>query len=191
MTRKTIAEMSFANVYPLLVQKAERKGRTREEVNTIIFWLTGYDEASLAEQLEQESTYETFFTEAPALNPNRFLITGKICGVDVASIEDSIEQKLAVERICLLTGPNGSRRLIERFKRVLMEAWAGKFELDLRQEDVQAVASFMASGIVGLLGEQAGKPCDERFDRCLQIISKVFSASAIEFAHNKSKAGSE
>lgn len=101
------------------------------------------------------------------------------------------EQKLAVERICLLTGPNGSRRLIERFKRVLMEAWAGKFELDLRQEDVQAVASFMASGIVGLLGEQAGKPCDERFDRCLQIISKVFSASAIEFAHNKSKAGSE
>ena len=92
MARKTIAEMSFANVYPLLVQKAERKGRTREEVNTIIFWLTGYDEASLAEQLEQESTYETFFTEAPALNPNRFLITGKICGVDVASIEDSIEQ---------------------------------------------------------------------------------------------------
>lgn len=92
MARKTIAEMSFANVYPLLVQKAERKGRTREEVNTIIFWLTGYDEASLAEQLEQESTYETFFTEAPALNPNRFLITGKICGVDVALIEDSIEQ---------------------------------------------------------------------------------------------------
>lgn len=92
MVRKTIAEMSFANVYPLLVQKAERKGRTREEVNTIIFWLTGYDEASLAEQLEQESTYETFFTEAPALNPSRFLITGKICGVDVASIEDSTEQ---------------------------------------------------------------------------------------------------
>ena len=91
----------------------------------------------------------------------------------------------------IATDAFGSGRLIERFKRALMEAWAGKFELDLRQEDVRAVASFMASGIVGLLGEQAGKPCDEHFDRCLQIISEVFSSSAIEFAHNKSKIGSE
>lgn len=92
MARKTIAEMTFANIYPLLVQKAERKGRTREEVNAIIFWLTGYDKAGLVQHLEQESTYEMFFNEAPALNPNRFLITGKICGIDVASIEDPIEQ---------------------------------------------------------------------------------------------------
>lgn len=91
----------------------------------------------------------------------------------------------------IATDAFGSGRLIERFKRALMETWAGKFELDLRQEDVRAVASFMASGIVGLLGEQAGKPCDEHFDRCLQIISEVFSSSAIEFAHNKSKIGSE
>ena len=92
MARKTIAEMSFAKVYPLLVKKAERKGRSREEVDAIIFWLTGYDKTGFAQKLEQESTYETFFSEAPALNPNRFLITGKICGVDVTSIEDPTEQ---------------------------------------------------------------------------------------------------
>ena len=77
MARKTIAEMSFANVYPLLVQKAERKGRTREEVNTIIFWLTGYDEASLAEQLEQESTYETFLRKLRRLTLIASLLRGK------------------------------------------------------------------------------------------------------------------
>ena len=92
MPRKTIAEMSFADVCPLLVQKVERKGRTREEVNAVIFWLTGYDDAGLAKQLERGATYDTFFAEAPALNPNRVLITGKICGVDVATIEDPVEQ---------------------------------------------------------------------------------------------------
>lgn len=92
MPRKTIAEMSFADVYPLLVQKVERKGRTREEVNAVVFWLTGYDDAGLVKQLERGATYDTFFAEAPALNPNRVLITGKICGVDVATIEDPVEQ---------------------------------------------------------------------------------------------------
>lgn len=91
-------------------------------------------------------------------------------------------QRGAVERICLLTGPNGSTRLTERFKRALAETWASKFGLDLAREDVHAVASFMASGIVGLLGEQEGEPCDERFDARLQTISKVFSAPAMKFA---------
>ena len=91
-------------------------------------------------------------------------------------------QRSAVERICLLTEPNGSTRLTERFKRALAETWANKFGLDLAREDVRAVASFMASGIVGILGNQEGLPCDDRFDARLQTISKVFSAPAMKFA---------
>lgn len=98
-------------------------------------------------------------------------------------------QRRAVERISLLTGENGSARLAERFKRALMEAWASRFDLDLAQDDVRAVASFMASGIVGILGEQAGLPCDERFDARLQTVSEVFSASAIEFARGALRNG--
>lgn len=93
-------------------------------------------------------------------------------------------QRHAVERICLLTGPNGSTRLTERFKRTLTETWASRFGLDLAQEDVRAVASFMASGIVGVLGGQEGLPCDERFDARLQTISEVFSAPAMAFARS-------
>lgn len=93
-------------------------------------------------------------------------------------------QRRAVERICLLTGLNGSARLTERFKRTLMETWASRFGLDLAQEDVRTVASFMASGIVGILGDQEGLPCDERFDARLQTISEVFSAPAMSFAHS-------
>lgn len=81
MPRQSIPQMSFAKVYPLLVQKAERKGRTKDEVNQVIFWLTGYDAAGLQAQLEADATYEQFFTAAPQLNPNRSLITGKICGI--------------------------------------------------------------------------------------------------------------
>ncbi|WP_066833769.1 DUF2200 domain-containing protein [Collinsella ihumii] len=92
MARTPIAQMSFTKIYPLLVQKAERKGRTREEVDTVTCWLTGYDQAGLARQLERDLTYADFFNEAPALNPHRTLITGKICGVDVTAIEDPIEQ---------------------------------------------------------------------------------------------------
>ena len=98
-------------------------------------------------------------------------------------------QRSAVERICLLTGPNGSVRLAERFKRALIETWAGRFDLDLAQEDVRAVASFMASGIVGILGDQEGLPCDERFDARLQTISEVFSAPAMRFARATADAG--
>lgn len=92
MPRKPISQLSFTQIYPLLVQKAERKGRSREEVDTVTCWLTGYDREGLARQLARDVTYETFFTEAPSLNPNRSLITGKICGIDVAAIEDPIEQ---------------------------------------------------------------------------------------------------
>lgn len=96
------------------------------------------------------------------------------------------EKRQAVERLCLLTGDGGSPRLTERFKHTLMVAWAEKFGLELEQEEMRAVASFMASGIVGILGEQVGKPCDAAFDARLQTISKVFSASAIEFARARS-----
>ncbi len=92
MPRKPIADLSFSQIYPLLMQKAGRKGRTRAEVDAVTCWLTGYDEASLARQLERDLTYREFFDEAPALNPNRVLIAGKICGVDVSTIEDPIEQ---------------------------------------------------------------------------------------------------
>lgn len=92
MTRKSIAELSFSQIYPLLVQKAERKCRAHAEVDAVICRLTGYDEATLVQKLERDLTYREFFDEAPALNPNRTLITGKICGVDVATIEDPIEQ---------------------------------------------------------------------------------------------------
>lgn len=92
MPRKTIPEMVFAEIYPLLVKKAERKGRTRDEVDQVICWLTGYDGQGLARQLEAGVTYEELFAQAPQLNPNRVLVTGKICGVDVAAIEDPVEQ---------------------------------------------------------------------------------------------------
>lgn len=92
MARMQIAQMSFAKVYPLLVQKAERKGRTKEEVDQVLFWLTGYDAAGLQVQLEAGATYEQFFASALRFNPNRSLITGKICGVDVSAIEDPVEQ---------------------------------------------------------------------------------------------------
>lgn len=92
MPRKPIPQLSFTAIYPLLVQKAERKGRTRDEVDQVVCWLTGYDRPGLERQLERDVTYETFFAEAPCLNPARTLITGKICGVDVTAIEDPVEQ---------------------------------------------------------------------------------------------------
>lgn len=92
MPRTPIAKMSLAKIYPLLVQKAERKGRTRAEVDEVTRWLTGYDQETLERQIETGVDYETFFAQAPCINPNRTLITGKICGVDVATIEDPVVQ---------------------------------------------------------------------------------------------------
>lgn len=89
MTQKhKIFTMSFARVYACLVAKAERKGRTKEEVDSIICWLTGHDPSSLQGLITKRTDYETFFTEAPRLNPARTLIKGSVCGVRVEDIED-------------------------------------------------------------------------------------------------------
>ena len=85
---------SFASVYPLYVTKVVRKGRTQAELDQIISWLTGYDEAGLARVLAEETDFRTFFAEAPALNPNVTLITGLICGHRVEEIEDPLMQKV-------------------------------------------------------------------------------------------------
>lgn len=85
---------SFASVYPLYVTKVVRKGRTQAELDQIISWLTGYDEAGLARVLAEETDFRTFFAEAPALNPNVTLITGMICGHRVEQIEDPLMQKV-------------------------------------------------------------------------------------------------
>lgn len=94
MTRPRIFETAFAKVYPLYVQKAERKGRTREEVDQVIGWLTGYDRAGLQRQIEQESDFDTFFAQAPAFHPNSSLIQGVVCGVRVEAIEDPLMRKI-------------------------------------------------------------------------------------------------
>jgi hypothetical protein len=86
--------MKFANVYPLYVQKAERKNRTKEEVDQIICWLTGYNRAGLQQQIKQGNDFETFFAQAPAMNPNRSLIQGVVCGVRVQEIEDPLMQNI-------------------------------------------------------------------------------------------------
>lgn len=93
MTGHRIFGVSFASVYPLYVTKAERKGRTREEVDAIIQWLTGFDDAALKAHLEAETTFADFFGVA-ALNPNASLITGVVCGVRVEDIEDPLMQKI-------------------------------------------------------------------------------------------------
>lgn len=86
--------MTFSSVYPMYVQKAEKKGRTKEEVDTVVCWLTGYDGQGLQAQIEKEVDFETFFTEAPQINPNAAKITGVICGVRVEEIDDPLIQKI-------------------------------------------------------------------------------------------------
>lgn len=94
MDNTRIFKMPFADVYPMYVQKAERKGRTREEIHAIIFWLTGYDEQSLQQQLDSMNDFETFFAEAPGINPDVSKITGVICGYRVEEIEDGLMRKI-------------------------------------------------------------------------------------------------
>ena len=89
-----IFAMRFAEIYPLYVQKAERKNRTREEVDQVICWLTGYDRAGLQQQIEQGSDFESFFAQAPAIHPNSAQIKGVVCGVRVEEIEDPLMQKI-------------------------------------------------------------------------------------------------
>jgi hypothetical protein len=86
--------MAFARVYPLYIQKVERKGRTKAEVDAIIFWLTGYNEQTLQQQIDKETDLETFFAQAPRINPNVSKITGVICGYRVEDIEDKLMQKI-------------------------------------------------------------------------------------------------
>ncbi len=87
-------KMSFATVYPLYIKKVEKKGRTKEEVDAVICWLTGYDQQALQNQIEKKIDLQTFFDEAPALNPNATKITGVICGYRVEEIEDKLMQKI-------------------------------------------------------------------------------------------------
>lgn len=86
--------MRIADVYPLYVQKAERKNRTKEEVDQIILWLTGYSQAGLQQQIQQGNSFEAFFAQAPAINPNSSLIKGVVCGVRVEDIEDPLIQQV-------------------------------------------------------------------------------------------------
>ena len=94
MAGHRIYRTSVASVYPHYVSKAEKKGRTKEEVDEILCWLTGYDAGELSTQLEQGTDFERFFAEAPALNPSRNLITGVVCGVRVEDIDDPLMQKI-------------------------------------------------------------------------------------------------
>jgi hypothetical protein len=94
MNNTRIFKMSFASVYPHYVQKAEKKGRTKAEVDTIICWLTGYNNETLQQQLTAKSDFETFFAHAPQINPNVSKITGVICGYRVEEIEDKLMQKI-------------------------------------------------------------------------------------------------
>ena len=94
MTKHRIYTISFANIYPLYIAKAENKGHTKAEVDKIIPWLTGYSHKEFEAQLEKDTDLETFYVEAPKLNPSRRLITGMICGVRVEEIEDPTMQEI-------------------------------------------------------------------------------------------------
>ena len=94
MSEHRIFSTAFARVYLLYVQKAERKNRTKEEVDQIIYWLTGYSQPELQRQIEQENDFATFFAQAPAIHPNSALIKGVVCGVRIEEIEDPLMQKI-------------------------------------------------------------------------------------------------
>lgn len=94
MDNSRIFKMPFASVYPLYVQKAEKKGRTKAEVDAVICWLTGYDQQVFQRQIALNIDFETFFTQAPQINPNASKITGIICGYRVEEIEDKLMQKI-------------------------------------------------------------------------------------------------
>ncbi len=94
MAAHRIFTTAFSSVYPLYVQKAERKGRSQDEVNQIICWLTGYDQAGLDAHIDQHSDFKTFFAQAPAIHPNASLIKGVVCGVRVEDVPDPLMQKI-------------------------------------------------------------------------------------------------
>ena len=94
MENTRIYKMSFAKVYPLYIQKAEKKGRSKAEVDEIIFWLTGYNEQTLQQQIDNETDFENFFKQAPRINPYASKITGVICGYRVEQIQDKRMQQI-------------------------------------------------------------------------------------------------
>lgn len=94
MPNTRIFKTSFASIYPFYVQKAEKKGHAKEDVDTIICWLTGYNEKTLQQQIDKSIDFETFFAQAPQINPNASKITGLICGYRVEEIEDKLMQKI-------------------------------------------------------------------------------------------------
>ena len=94
MDNSRIYKMTFAGVYPHYVHKVERKGRTKEELDEVIFWLTGYNEQTLQQQIETRTDFATFFAQAPQINPNISKITGTICGYRIEEIEDELVQKV-------------------------------------------------------------------------------------------------
>lgn len=94
MAKFNIKQASFASIYPLYVQKAERKGRTKEEVDEIVMWMTGYDASGLKQVMDNQVDFERFFSEAPGMNPSRSLIKGVVCGVRVEDIEDDTMREI-------------------------------------------------------------------------------------------------
>ncbi len=94
MDNSKIFNMSFASVYPLYIQKAEKKGRTKQEVDTIIIWLTGYNQESLQEQIDSQVSFQGFFSQSPQINPNVSKIKGVICGYRVEDIKDKLMQQI-------------------------------------------------------------------------------------------------
>ena len=94
MVQHRIFTTEFSKVYPLYVQKAERKNRTKDEVDRVICWLTGYDQAGLEKHISQHSDFETFFAKAPAIHPDSSLIKGVVCGVRVEDVQDPLMQKI-------------------------------------------------------------------------------------------------
>lgn len=94
MPRTDVTQMSFAKLYPLLINKAVKKGRTREEVDQVTTWLTGYSAEDIARLEQSDTSYGDFFRNAPAMNPNRTLITSKVCGIQVEAIEDPLMREI-------------------------------------------------------------------------------------------------
>lgn len=115
MPRKPIGAISFAQVYPLYVQKVERKGRTRGELDEVIHWLTGYDREGLDAQSARDADFATFFAEAPRLNPKRGDITGLICGHRVEKIADPLEQQ--VRQLDKIVDELAKGKALEKIKR--------------------------------------------------------------------------
>ncbi len=115
MAKRSIRPLIFGKVYPFLIRKAEAKGRTKAEVDEITRWLTGYDQADLDRQIARGIDYETFFAEAPRMNPNAALIKGTICGYRVEEIEDPVERQ--ARQLDKLVDELAKGRPMEKIKR--------------------------------------------------------------------------